>query len=206
MVFSVSPSPNDSLLSVETRATKKVSTLYITLQLAVNWRFPWSSVESLENWVDKLDKLLWRVRPWYIWLVLPFLKPIHSLFLIPFFSKNSDSLDKERVPFNPSPLVTTQQPTFPIASSAPSIGWIIGLRQSSGMSPYVLLLLSMSLFHLYRPAALMSLTNFLFTKSPFQFLASRRPTHRQQILWRLAHCYFWLDGRFEAVIWYVFSV
>ena len=82
-------------------------------------------------------------------------------------------------------------------------GWIIGLRQSSGMSPYMLLLLSMSLFHLYRPAALMSLTNFLFTKSPFQFLASRRPTHHQQILWRLAHCYFWLDGRFEAVIWYV---
>jgi hypothetical protein len=63
MVFSVSPSPNDSLLSVETRATKKVSKLYITLQLAINRRFPSSYVESLENRVDKLDKLLRKVRP-----------------------------------------------------------------------------------------------------------------------------------------------
>ena len=57
------PSLNGSLFYVETRATKRVSVLYITLQLAINWRFLSIYVESLENQVEKLDKLLQRVRP-----------------------------------------------------------------------------------------------------------------------------------------------
>ena len=57
------PSLNDSLFYIETRATKRVSVLNITLQLAINGRFLSSYVESLENRVEKLDKLLRRVRP-----------------------------------------------------------------------------------------------------------------------------------------------
>ena len=100
MVLSVLPIPKDSLLSVETRATKGVSVLYITLQLSINWRLLLSYVESLENRVEKLDKLLRKVRRSYLWqfdLYYPFLNQSiacswsHSFQRTPRFTRQGTS-------------------------------------------------------------------------------------------------------------------
>ena len=58
------------LLTLETRATKRVSVLHAShYSLQPDWTFLSSYVESLENRVEKLDKLLRRVRPSFLPLV-----------------------------------------------------------------------------------------------------------------------------------------